>query len=485
MRRGCFVWTPSPPLAGRRTPRWRPMCVCVCSSVLAGSGGPASRARFGAPHLFLWPLCLSALLGPLWVGLPLLWFVGCLPPPFFFPLPAVPFSTRPSCLCLSFVSGPGCLGPWRLVFLSSSPPGLCFFFFGVRPRCLWLSLVSGPGCPGPWRCVLFVLLASRSSAPRALSPLLWFPPGCWLLPGGCCLPTPLLCLAVFLAAALCSPFFFSLRAPVVSGFPLIPALGALGLGAVCCLFCWPPAPRVSVRSRLFCGSRWVAGPSLVVAAPPAPPPHFSVSLLFPLPLSAPFVLLVVRPRCPWLSPVSGPECSGPWRCVLFVLLASRSSAPRALSPLLWFLPGCWLLLGGCCPPPPPFVSRYFYRCRFVLPLFFRCAPPLSLAFSCFRPRVLWALALCAVCFVGLTLLRSPCALASFVFPAWPLAAPRWLLPPPPPLFCVTLFFLLPLCAPFSFIFFFVFSLRAPVVSGFRWFPAPGALGLGAVCCLFC
>ena len=44
------------------------MLVCACLSVLAGSGGPASRARFGAPHPFFWPLCLSALLGPLRAG---------------------------------------------------------------------------------------------------------------------------------------------------------------------------------------------------------------------------------------------------------------------------------------------------------------------------------------------------------------------------------------------------------------------------------
>ena len=58
-----LVWTPTPPLAGRRTPRPGPARVRVCLSFLAGSGGPASRARSGAPHLFLWPLWLSAVLG--------------------------------------------------------------------------------------------------------------------------------------------------------------------------------------------------------------------------------------------------------------------------------------------------------------------------------------------------------------------------------------------------------------------------------------
>ena len=50
------------------TPGWAPLAAVVCVLCLAGSGGPASRARCGAPHLFLWPLCLSALLGPLRAG---------------------------------------------------------------------------------------------------------------------------------------------------------------------------------------------------------------------------------------------------------------------------------------------------------------------------------------------------------------------------------------------------------------------------------
>ena len=56
MHRGCFVWTPTPPLSGRRTPRLGPrVSVCGCllarPGVMAGSGGPASRVRSCAPHL--------------------------------------------------------------------------------------------------------------------------------------------------------------------------------------------------------------------------------------------------------------------------------------------------------------------------------------------------------------------------------------------------------------------------------------------------
>ena len=39
------------PFPGRRMPRPGPARVCVCVPCLAGSGGPASRARSGAPHL--------------------------------------------------------------------------------------------------------------------------------------------------------------------------------------------------------------------------------------------------------------------------------------------------------------------------------------------------------------------------------------------------------------------------------------------------
>ena len=59
-----------------------------------------------------------------------------------------------------------------------------------------------------------------------------------------------------------------LCAPVVSGFLWFPAPGALGLGAVRCLLCWPSASRLSMRLSLFRAFRLAVGCSLVVAAPP-------------------------------------------------------------------------------------------------------------------------------------------------------------------------------------------------------------------------
>ena len=103
--------------------------------------------------------------------------------------------------------------------------------------------------------------------------------------------------------------------------------------------------------------------------------------------------------------------------------------------------GCSLVVS---PPPPPFlclaVSGAPAWCPggvffFFLPLLPLCAS----AFSGFRPRVPWASALCVVCFVGPPPLGSPCACPSFVLSAWLVVAPRRLLPPPAPPFCLAVF----------------------------------------------
>ena len=184
---------------------------------------------------------------------------------------------------------------------------------------------------------------------------------------------------------------------------------------------WPgradrPPGRVLVR-RTFSFGRFVF---LLCSAPSG------LGLALPVPLFASFffscVVPFVRLRCLLLSLVSGPGCLGPWRFVFF-------------------------------PPPPP--SCVFFS------LLVRCAPPLPLAFSGFRPRVPSALALCVVCFVGPPPLGSACALAAFVFPAWPFAAPWWLLPPrppPPPSLFVSRGFRHCCSGPFLFFFVFFFCL---------------------------
>ena len=297
MHRGCFVWTLTPPLAGRRTPRPGPARVCVCLLFLAGSGRPAFWARCGAPYLFLWPLWLSASLG------------------------------------------------------RSVPCVFLFFLLVCAPVVSRFLRFPAPGALG-LGAVLCVFFSSRLSASCAPSLFFSFLLGRWLLLGAWCPPPLPVCLAGFVAAARVvapPPFFFPACAPVVFGFLWFPAPGALGLGAVFCLLCGPPASRLSVRSLLFLCLAW---------------------------------------------PLVAPWC--------------------------------------CCPPPPlPLGAPFFF-------FFLRCAPPFSPAFSGFRPRVPCASALRVVCFVGLPLLGSPCVLGSLVPPVWPLAAPRWLLPPPPFL-CLAVF----------------------------------------------
>ena len=158
--------------------------------------------------------------------------------------------------------------------------------------------------------------------------------------------------------------------------------------------------------------------------------------------------------------------------VLCVFFLGPLGSPPAI---LLFFPPVLPLAAPWCLPPPPFYSVWLVSSLLLgvpPPLFFLYAPPLSLAFSGFRPRVPTALALCFVCFVGLLLLGSLCALSFFC-----VSPGRWLLPggccpppPPPAAWCSVLFF---------------FALCAPVLSGFLWFPAPGALRLGAAHCLLC
>ena len=305
MHRGCFMWTPTPPLAGRRMLRPGPVRVCVCLLFLVGSGGPASRARSGAPHLFIWPLWLSALLGPL---------------------------------------------------RAEVAPVLVLFLFLFR----------------------------------------------------CRLP----------------------RAPFVSCFLCFPAPGALGLGAVCCLSCWPRTSRPSVRSRSFCVACLAVGCCLVVASPP--PFCFSRFSLPPLRSLCFFFLVraLVVSRFLWF-PARGALGLGAVLCVFF---SSRLSALRALSLFFSCLAVGFSLVPGAPPPPPSFVSRWIRRCRSVPPppfFSFPACAPMSLAFSGFRPRVPWALALCFVCFVGLPLLGSPCALSSFCVSPGCSLLPGGCCPPPP------------------------------------------------------
>ena len=156
MHRRCFVWTLTPRLWGRRTPRPVPVRVWVsfCALFLAGSGKPASRAHFCVPHFFCGRCCcLLPFLGPLQAGVALYLFVSsfrslvCLFSFFLLPLLALP-------LLLFFALGPLFLHPPTRLFCFSPPflsPAPCVFFF--LPVCR--SLCSGFLSPPPLFCFLF------------------------------------------------------------------------------------------------------------------------------------------------------------------------------------------------------------------------------------------------------------------------------------------------------------------------------------------
>ena len=156
--------------------------------------------------------------------------------------------------------------------------------------------------------------------------------------------------------------FLLCLAPSGLGLPL--SLSLLLPFLVGC-FSRPPAAWLAPRLCLPLG-RWL----LFGGCPSAPPPLCLAVCVAPAcGLGVFFFSYFFFLRAPPLSPAfSGFRPWVPWASALalFVLLAFRFSALRALVPLSCFPPGCWLLPRGCCPPPPPFVSRGFRSCRSVL-----------------------------------------------------------------------------------------------------------------------
>ena len=398
MHRGSFLWTPTPPLADRRTPRPGPVRVCVCLLLLAGSGGPASRARSGAPHLFLWPLLLSALLGPLRAGVapilvlffPLSVAVLRAPPlslAFFDFWPRVPWALALCVVCLVGLAllGPPCtpapfvLPAWLLLvawWLPPPPPllclavfplpplrSLCFSFPCSRPRCLSRSVVSGPGCFGPWRCALrfFFPLVPRLSV---RSPF-FFP--AWPLAAPWCLvpPPPSFVSGWFSRCRLVPPpFFFSFPAcaPLVFGFLWFPAPGALGLGAVFCLLCGPPASCLFVRSLPFLCLGWpLVAPWWLL---PPPPPATWCSVLFFFALCAPVVSSLP------LLPAPAALGLGAARCLLCWPPTSRLSVRSRLFRASCLAVGCFLVVAA--PPPLLCLAVFVASARCCVPCVVLC-----------------------------------------------------------------------------------------------------------------
>ena len=128
MHRGCFVWTPTPPLLGRRKPRPGPVCVCVC--VLSWPGRVGRRPGRVSVRLTLScgrSCCSLCLHGPLRAGAALLvLFLG--------------FSLL---LCAPLVSGVPCFPAQGALGLGVlwSFPALSFFFSFPPPDCLFVCFV--------------------------------------------------------------------------------------------------------------------------------------------------------------------------------------------------------------------------------------------------------------------------------------------------------------------------------------------------------
>ena len=257
MHRGCFVWTPTPPLSGRRTPGSR-ACVRV-RAFLARSGGPASWARSGAPHLSSgcsW--CALYLFGPLRAGVaPFVVVVGFLFFSFFLSL-SRPLVAPLLCPALR-VFRPQV--PWAL---ASCPPP--FFLFCPPPRIVSplspalrvfqprvpSALASCPPPSPPLPPPLLSLAFPASRLPWASAPPPFFFAGCAVLGVFVCLRpsgVPACASVVLSLSLLCVPWLvlcgvgcWAWLSSAVSWWVLVSCFG----GAV---LVWP-------RGSPPCGSAW-------------------------------------------------------------------------------------------------------------------------------------------------------------------------------------------------------------------------------------
>ena len=238
--------------------------------------------------------------------------------------------------------------------------------------------------------------------------------------GRASLPGAFWCASPFPLAAL--SFCFAWPPPGWGCPPLsrCPCRSSLPWRCALVLFLGLPLPGSSCAPASFVSPAWPLA-ALWWFLPPPPP--FLCLAVFVAPAWCLGVVLCffffffpspVRPRCLWLSLVSGPGCPGPRRCAFFALLAFRLSALRAFVPLSCFPPGWWLLPVGCCLPPPPFLSRGFRRCRSVLCAVccvVLCVPGCGAAPRCCTlcSPVLCCSVLC--CARWVPLLVAPCPLA--------------------------------------------------------------------------
>ena len=241
------------------------MRVCLCSLYLAGLGGPASAARFGAPHRSCGrSLCLLYFLGPLQAGFALL-LCGFRAPLFlFFAVPPssvpcvclLPLRYRFSFWCVWFSSFPVFLSPlcsscWGVSFRPVCLPVSFFFFFFCFALPCFASFF-GFFCPTPPPLFLPILLC-LSLYPPLRPRAFFFSPR--FLDGGAFLRfhSPLLLAA---PGAVCCTVLLLCRACAFIGTLVCVARGPLGVVLLRCTRC-----ALAVRCCLWCS---LAGP------PPCP-----------------------------------------------------------------------------------------------------------------------------------------------------------------------------------------------------------------------
>ena len=262
--------TPDCPPSGRAAG-----LLCVCVPCLAGSGGPASRACFGAPHLSFGLSCFAlCLFGSLRAGVALFVVVVGFCFFFCFAFPFLPLAAPPLCPALR-VFWPRV--PWALVSCRpppSHPPSVrpvvsrfaCFPAWGalglgdlLPPRLLFFCFFCPP--PSPFSLVFLASRLPLASAPPPFffSVLLLFFPAARLL---CvfwgvvlCVPCPARSLCC--ARRLCCFWGLVLLVAGVAAFCWGSAGGsgcpALSFGGVCQLWCpclvWPSLGVLPVVSR--------------------------------------------------------------------------------------------------------------------------------------------------------------------------------------------------------------------------------------------
>ena len=217
-------------------------CVCACSSWPGRAGRPPGRVLVRLTFTLAVLGALFACSAPSGQGCPV---CGCCWVFFFSPSPS-PSLLRPRCVLLCVFSGPGCLGPWRLVapplFFSPSPPPLCAplspAFRVLQPR---VPCASAPCCPPPSPPRFFCILPP-SCPPPVVSGVSRFPAAL-----GLCAPLPPLFFVFF------PLLFFFCR---LCGAGRVCASWAVGCPSVCLV---GAVPVVTLSSLAGVVCRWPLG----------------------------------------------------------------------------------------------------------------------------------------------------------------------------------------------------------------------------------